>query len=248
MVGSPRAVRLTAVLLGLGAAAYTVWVLEFVLPTGLDPLRTYVSELAARSEPYGGLFRGVDLAAGVLVCAGALYGLRRLSSGRWATVGWAGLLLFGVGTAVDSRLPLSCTPTADPDCAAREAEGLVPSTHAAHAVSSSLAVTGALIAMVALTVAARRYGGWAPLARTGPWLTALELAATAWTLASAAAFEAGHGTWLLGLGQRLQVGLVALWLGVLALSLVRGGAGRGWAGARAASAREAAAGEAAAGR
>ncbi|MEU3749955.1 MULTISPECIES: DUF998 domain-containing protein [Streptomyces] len=218
-----KVTKAAAALLGLGALAYTAWVLEVLVRTGLDPVRTYVSELAAADQPLGGLFRATDLVAGLLVLAGALAGLAASGRrGRWALGGWIALAVFGAATAVDSRLPLSCAPTADPECAARETAGLVPATHTAHAVSSSLAVTGAIAAMVALTVAARRYGHWRPLARTGPALVVLELAATAWTLAAVAAFEAGRGTWALGAGQRLQVLLVAVWLAVLAVSLVRG--------------------------
>ncbi|MDI3405980.1 DUF998 domain-containing protein [Streptomyces cavernicola] len=218
-----RAARVVAAaLLGLGALAYTAWALEAVLATGLDPIRTYVSELAAESEPLGGLFRATDLVAGLLVCAGAAWSLARLAPHTpWFRVGWAGLLLFGAATAVDSRLPLSCTPTADPECAARETAGLVPATHTAHAISSSLAVTGALIGMVVLTAAARRHRTLPALARLGPWLVGLELAVTLWTLSSVAAFQAGHGTWLLGLGQRAQVALIAGWLALLAYALAR---------------------------
>ncbi|MFC8265653.1 DUF998 domain-containing protein [Streptomyces cinereoruber] len=237
--------RTAAALLALGALAYTAWVLEVLVRTGLDPVRTYVSELAAADQPLGGLFRATDLAAGLLVLAGALTGLAGAwrasggpesgSGGRtgqgpgahgharrdpWALGGWIALAVFGAATVADSRLPLSCAPTVDPVCAARETAGLVPATHAAHAVSSSLAMTGALAALVALTVAARRHDRRLPLARTGPVLVALELAATAWTLAAVAAFEAGKGIWALGAGQRLQVLLVAVWLAVLAHSLV----------------------------
>ncbi|MHA4777856.1 DUF998 domain-containing protein [Streptomyces sp. MSC1_001] len=230
----PRTVtRASAVLLALGAAAYTAWVLEVLIGTGLDPVRTYVSELAASDQPLGGLFRATDLAAGLVLAGATLWllprgGTRTGSEGShgarfrdasWALVGRIALLAFGAATAVDSRLPLSCAPTADPVCAARETAGLVPATHTAHAVSSTLAMTGALVAMIALTVAARRHGHPRPLARTGPVLVALELAATGWTLAAVAAFEAGKGTWALGAGQRLQVLLVALWLAVLAYSL-----------------------------
>ncbi|MFE2166040.1 DUF998 domain-containing protein [Streptomyces sp. NPDC059447] len=215
---------LVAVLVGLGAAAYTAWVLEVVLSTGLNPIETYVSELAAQDQPLGGLFRATDFCAGLLAFAGGLLALLRLLRGiesrrPWAVAGWAGVTLFGAATAADAWLPLSCTPTADPVCAARETAGLVPATHQAHAVSSSLAMTGALVGIVALTVAARRYGRLAPLARHGPVLVVLELLATAWTLTAIALFEAGRGTWALGAGQRLQVLLVALWLGLLARSV-----------------------------
>lgn len=221
---SPCAAWPVALLLGLGAAAYTAWVLEVVFSTGLNPIETYVSELAAQDQPLGGLFRATDFTAGLLVLIGGLLSLVRLvrhaeSRRPWAVVGWAGVTLFGAATAADAWLPLSCTPTADPECAARETAGLVPATHQAHAVSSSLAMTGALVGLVALTVAARRYDWFAPLARYGPALVALELLATAWTLTSIALFTAGRGTWALGAGQRLQVLLVALWLGLLAYSV-----------------------------
>ncbi|MCB5170033.1 DUF998 domain-containing protein [Streptomyces bambusae] len=213
--------RPVAALIGLGAAAYTAWVLEVVFSTGLNPVETYVSELAAQDQPLGGLFRATDFTAGLLVLAGALLALlhtARTPGARrpWAWTGWGGLALFGAATAADAWLPLSCKPTVDPECAARETAGLVPATHQAHAISSSLAMCGALLGILALTLAARRYGWWPPLARTGPALVVLELAATAWTLTAIALFSAGHGTWALGAGQRLQVLLVALWLGVLA--------------------------------
>ncbi|MEV7415801.1 DUF998 domain-containing protein [Streptomyces sp. NPDC089919] len=221
---STKGMRLQAALLGLGALTYTAWLLEVVFSTGLDPVQTYVSELAAEDQPLGGLFRATDFTAGLLVFAGALLALvrqARRDPRRWALAGWAGLTLFGAATAADAWLPLSCAPTADPVCAARETAGLVPATHQAHAISSSLAMAGALAGVVALTVAARRYGWWPPLARTGPALVVLELAATVWTLGAVAAFTAGRGTWALGAGQRLQVLFVALWLLTLAWSTAR---------------------------
>lgn len=228
---APRAVRVAvAALLVLGAAAYTSWTLEAVLPTGLSPLRTYVSELAAEDQPYGAFFRAVDFAAGVLVCAGALGGLARLRCRTavprvraLSALGWAGLVLFGAATAADARLPLSCAPTVDAACLARERAGLVPATHSAHAVSSSVAVAGALVGMVLLTAAVRRAGAGGARQRTVlAVLVAVELAATVWTLAGVFALDAGHGTWGLGIGQRLQVLAIALWLvGLAWLVLVR---------------------------
>ncbi|MFF2953627.1 DUF998 domain-containing protein [Kitasatospora sp. NPDC057965] len=218
----------------LSALAYTAWVLEVVLSTGLDPVQAYLSELAAEDQPLGGLFRATDLVAGLAVLAAAVLALTafrgpvraRAGTGRWAVAGWAGLALFGAATAADSRLPLSCAPTSDEMCAARETAGLVPATHTAHAVTSSLAVLGALGGLTALTVAARRHGRWPPVRRYGPWLLGAELLATGWSLGAIAAFEAGHGTWALGAGQRLQVLLVALWLALLAAAL-RSGADTG---------------------
>ncbi|MGR8010833.1 DUF998 domain-containing protein [Streptomyces hypolithicus] len=218
----PAGTRPVAVLLLLGAVAYTVWLLEAVLATGLDPLRSYVSELAAADQPFGGLFRTTDLVAGLLVLAAASAAFACCRPrGRWEVTGWAALALFGAFTATDSRLPLSCAPTLDARCVADETAGLVPATHVAHAWSSGLAMTGAVVAVVALTVAARRRRPRSLLARIGHLIAGAELAATVWTLASVAAFEAGAGNWLLGAGQRLQVLLVAVWLVVLALSVRR---------------------------
>lgn len=212
--------RAVALLLLLGTLAYTAWVLEAVLSTGLAPTRTYVSELAARDQPYGALFRTTDLVAGVLVWAAGLRALLRLRPwGGWGTAGWAGLVLFGAATAVDSRLPLSCPPTVDPECAARERAGLVPVTHIAHATSSAIAVCGVLVALLSLTLAARGHAPRSLLARCGPALAGLELAATAWTLAAIAAL--GTADWSVGIAQRLQVGVVGVWLGVVAVSAVR---------------------------
>ncbi|MFI1201760.1 DUF998 domain-containing protein [Streptomyces sp. NPDC020883] len=208
-------------LLLLGALAYTAWVLELVIATGLDPVRAYVSELAAADQPLGGLFRATDLVAGLLVLAGALTALAAVRRRPWTVAGLGALALFGAATALDSRLPLSCAPTSDPVCAARETAGLVPATHTAHAVSSTLAMLGALAALVLLTVAARRHGHWPALVRLGPPLVLAELAATAWTLAEVAALTAGRGTWALGVGQRLQVLLVALYVALLAGCLAR---------------------------
>ncbi|MGW0567938.1 DUF998 domain-containing protein [Streptomyces tauricus] len=213
----------TAVLLSLAALIYSAWVMEVVLPTALPPAHTYVSELAATDQPYTTLFRTADLVAGVLAAAAAtLLSVRTRTRTRMQTrtrprggpvtrTGRVALLLFGVATAVDSRLPLSCTPTTDPECAAREAGGLVPWTHDAHTVSSTVALCAILVAMATLT----------RTARFGPALLALELAATVWTLAAVAALEAGHDGWGLGIAQRLQVGVIAIWLGALAVSLLR---------------------------
>ncbi|GAA2799791.1 hypothetical protein GCM10010505_28400 [Kitasatospora aburaviensis] len=268
-----RTARLAVAALLLSAVAYTAWVLEVVLSTGLDPVQAYISELAAEDQALGGLFRGTDLVAGLAVLAAAgtalIAGpaspqftrtdptadptadpgagrsagapadppagpgavrpsaeLRGAARRRpWAVAGWVALAVFGAATAADSRLPLSCAPTSDEMCAARETAGLVPATHTAHAVTSSLAMFGALGGLIALTVAARRYGWWPPVRRYGPWLLAGELLATGWSIAAIAAFEAGRGTWSLGVGQRLQVLLVALWLGVLATGIARAAPG-----------------------
>ncbi|MFF2851596.1 DUF998 domain-containing protein [Streptomyces sp. NPDC058001] len=238
-------VGVLVLLLTLGALAYSAWTLEALLPTGLSPTRAYVSELAAANQPYGTFFRTMDLVAGLLVGAAGVGGLRRRPRlpwprARWGAAGWSGLALFGLATALDSRLPLSCAPTADAGCAERERAGLVPVTHSAHLVTSSTAMCGALVAVVALTVALRMNRAGVTrssvtgsgvtgsgvtrsglLVHAGTALMAAELAATVWTLTAIAAFGAGHGSWGLGIAQRLQVAFLAVWLLVLAAAILR---------------------------
>ncbi|WP_157869229.1 DUF998 domain-containing protein, partial [Streptomyces atriruber] len=86
--GRATASRVVAGLLLAGALAYSTWPVEVFLPTGLSPRTAYVSELAAEDQPYGTFFRTVDLFAGLLVLAGAVWALlRRSPRGWWVTAG-----------------------------------------------------------------------------------------------------------------------------------------------------------------
>ena len=90
------------------AVVYSSWVLEWFLPGGVDPLRSYASELAAVAEPHGTLFARADTASGTLLVAlGALLWL-------WSRRGRlipAGLVLWGGATVADSffRMPMVTT-------------------------------------------------------------------------------------------------------------------------------------------
>jgi hypothetical protein len=82
-----RAARLFAVtLISLGVLAYSSWLLEFVLPTGLSALDTPVPRLIADGQAFSGVFR-----VGLVVA-----GLAFLLSGpplvRLAPVHWTGRL------------------------------------------------------------------------------------------------------------------------------------------------------------
>ncbi|WP_438297391.1 DUF998 domain-containing protein [Streptomyces sp. HUAS TT7] len=197
--------------------------MELLIPTGLRPACSYVSELAAVDQPFGHIFRATDLAAGLLILTGALTTRTLRLSGRRHAAGWGALAVFGLATAIDSWLPMSCAPTSDPACAYAEAAGLLPAAHAAHTVSSALAVTSALTALVLLAAPAHDRRQRPLRGRAGTVLLRAQLVATTWTLTSAAAFVAGVGNWALGYGQRLQVLLIAAQLTLLARSVWRTG-------------------------
>ncbi|GFH34954.1 hypothetical protein SCWH03_11680 [Streptomyces pacificus] len=57
-------------LIAPGALRYTAWVLELLLATGLGPVQACVGELPAAHQPFGGLFRATEPAAGLLAPAG----------------------------------------------------------------------------------------------------------------------------------------------------------------------------------
>lgn len=61
-----RAARLFAVtLISLGVLAYSSWLLEFVLPTGLSAIDTQVARLTAEGQAFSGVFRVGLLVAGL---------------------------------------------------------------------------------------------------------------------------------------------------------------------------------------
>ncbi|MEU2003663.1 DUF998 domain-containing protein [Rhodococcus sp. NPDC019627] len=207
-----------AALLIVGAVAYSSWLLEFVVDTEIDPLRGFASELAATDQRHGTLFRTGDLVAGCTVAVAGVLGLWRYSQG-WATaIGWFALCVFGVATALDSRMPMSCAVTSDPLCAAREDSGQLPLSHELHAVTSTSASTGGVVSALAFALAACLYGWPRWLTLTGAAVSAVVVVGTAWTLA-AAAIRGEHDLWL-GLGQRVQLLAFSGWLIFVSLSVL----------------------------
>ncbi|MGW0657726.1 DUF998 domain-containing protein [Streptodolium elevatio] len=234
---SERAVSPAAacLLLAVAAVAYSSWVLEAALPTKLSTIDGFASELFAADQPYRWFFGGLDIVAGV--CAAVAAGLvLRLVRGerpglRWAYVGWAAVVVFGVATVLDVVFPLDCAPSLAP-CEARELAGRLSWRHDMHLVTSVLANAAGLVAIAALWWSAR--DGTARPVPSHRWGAALFWGALVMTLATmllslhdmrfdVPSFLADGQ----GVPQRVQVGLSAVWLGVAAASLRRTGADGG---------------------
>ncbi|MFC0446562.1 DUF998 domain-containing protein [Rhodococcus jostii] len=207
-----------AALLILGAVGYASWPLEFVLDTGIDPLRGFASELAAADQPYGIWFRTGDLLTGCIVAVAGVLGLSRYSHGWITTVGWIALIVFALATIADSRLPMSCAATTDAGCAAREAAGHLPLTHELHAFTSASASTGGVVSTLAFLLAAFRYGWPTWLKLTGVAVAVVFIGGTVWTL-TAAGLRGQQDAWL-GLGQRVQLLAFCGWLIFVALTVI----------------------------
>lgn len=229
---SGRAVSAAAAcLLAVAAVAYSSWILEAALPTRLSTIDGFASELFAADQPYRWVFGGLDIVAGVCAAVAAVLVLRfvrgRRPGLRWAYVGWAALVVFGVATVLDVVFPLDCAPSLAP-CEARELAGLLSWRHDVHVVTSVVANVAGLVAIAALWWSAR--GGSARPVPSRRWGAVLFWGALVMTLATAVlslhdmridvpSFLADGQ----GVPQRVQVGLSAVWLGVAAASLRRTG-------------------------
>lgn len=180
------------------AVAYSSWVLEWFLPGGVDPLRSYASELAAVAEPHGTLFARADTASGTLLVAlGALLWL-------WSRRGRlipAGLVLWGGATVADSifRMPTVTTVGPGASAALTEAE---KSAVLVHSLCSSTAAVGMALVGAGLWLIAR--------GRAGRMLAGVFLALLAMVAVTSGLHEVGGPNLWLGLWQRLSLAVAAV--------------------------------------
>jgi len=136
MRGSDRTGQWTAGLLLVAGGAYGLWLLEFFLPTGVDPVRSFVSEHYPVFQPYQQFFRAADVVAGAAYVP-ATWLLRRVlpPTRSAAALRWS-LVVFGAGTVIDAVFVPDCVSTVDPACARLEFTGQVSWQHLTHLGSS----------------------------------------------------------------------------------------------------------------
>lgn len=101
--------RIAAALAILAGVAYCSWPLGYVLNPQVSR-RGLASELAALHQPFNWLFIGLDVLAGALVLAAARL-LWSRADGRLSRVVLTSFAVFGVLTAIDALLPMSCEPS-----------------------------------------------------------------------------------------------------------------------------------------
>lgn len=193
------------------AVAYSSWVLEWFLPGGVDPLRSYASELAAVAEPHGTLFARADTASGTLLVAlGALLWL-------WSRRGRlipAGLVLWGGATVADSffRMPMVTTVGSGVSAALTEAE---KSAVLVHSLCSSTAAVGMALVGAGLWLLARD--------RAGRMLAGVFLALLAMVAVTSGLHEVGGPNLWLGLWQRLSLAVAAAVIVTVAVAVTSAG-------------------------
>ncbi|MGR8009082.1 DUF998 domain-containing protein [Streptomyces hypolithicus] len=209
--------------LAAAGVIYNSWVLEFVLPTGLDPRHSYVSELYAADQPYRSLFGGVEVVCAVLVTAGALCalsGARRWTpdhalGGRTGSAGLWALASFGLFSVTDVALPMRCAPSVQLDCQA---------VHPSHTVTSALVHFTLFASMVLLSLAAREGRpargrpphGLIPVRRWGPWVLGCALLSSLATVGPLL----GVPGWQ-GVPQRIHLLAVGVWFVLLGAGFSR---------------------------
>jgi hypothetical protein len=216
MAVTGRATAVVAAVGGLAALGYIDWVVAPAVVGRANPDRGYISELGARTQPHHALFNGLQILDGLLVVALAVALLRLAgrTAGRWATLGYTCLAVFGVGGIADALLPMDCAPSRSAACARAPAAGRVSWVDHAHGIESVVTTTALFVAMGALALAVARAGRH----RLAAVSASISVAVCANTLYEGVAIMHGH---LIGRHERADTVLTALWLvGVAVLPLV----------------------------
>lgn len=201
------------VLAVLVLVTYNSW-LAWRLNGHPEALSGYLSELAAQDQPFQWFFRLGDLAAAVVFVTVAALGRRGWTPwlGHWAPRVAAGLVLVGVGTALDVVFNLPCAESRDAVCAATPS--LARHLHEACSVLVSVSLV-ATIGMSAVGMAAR--GGWHAPARLTAGLAAVVAVLMVTSVAAPAVAPGTQGP-----VQAVQVLLCSGWIALLAWRLPGG--------------------------
>jgi pimeloyl-ACP methyl ester carboxylesterase len=189
---------LAASALIVAAVLGSAWITgQFTTPR-VDRTDGYVSELAARDQPWTRLFRVSDALSG-LAC---VFGVALVPTAAREGRGWLALAAFGLLTLAAGLFPLDCATLSDPSCGRRP----MSSGHYAHLLVGALATAAVLVAMVLLSARWRSWVSWL--------FTWLGLAATLLVMAANAD---RHGV---GIAHRAQLTMFAIWLVYAALHLL----------------------------
>lgn len=213
--------RVAAVAIAAGGILYAAWFLQWIVPTNLDAVTSYISELSASDQPHHLVFRSADLVAGILLIVGSIAALATTTRSRWAIAGWVSLTFFGMSTISDSQSPMRCAETANATCARLGRLDELGFRDDLHTFTSAGEDLFFGLTMVCLMVVAWRIGAPSRLRHVATIVAGLIVIAWAWTTASAARFEIDHINDVLGLAQRTEVTLIGLWLVLVSVALLR---------------------------
>lgn len=201
----------------VGAVLYSNWLLQIVFTRALPDPHEFISELAAEGQPHAEWFRGGDRAAAVVCLIAVVAALVGAHASRWSRIGWWLVGVFAVGTALDSTVfNMTCAPSADAACAAREAAGAAPIGDQLHLLSSAIAVIGSILSMILFVVADRVEPTPAPIRRVGRYTVTAVIGTQVWT-GIAFAIDPHGKSGLIGVAQQAELIAMAGWLIYVAL-------------------------------
>ena len=218
MRGQRVRTTLIGLLLLLAGVCYSSWVLDYFLHSGLDPMRSFLSELASGHMPHRNVYVAGDVLTGTfaLLAATGLLMPPMLVRNRFSITAAVAIAVFGASTIADALIPIECLAGRDPGCPS-ESRGLLPQLHHIHALTSSLAVFGIFFAMGAASLAAWRRRDWPWLRFGGGLVFVIVVLATIWMLGA----DRLDGDYRLGLAQRIQVGGMSVWLAFWGVAVMR---------------------------
>jgi hypothetical protein len=200
----------------VAAALYTDWVvLGPLLGHGLSPVRSYVSELGARTQPGHLVVDTLDVVCGVclLLCSAWLRrALDAVGAPAAAVHGSYALMVFAGATALNALVPMSCAPSLQPDCAAGGLSLRGPPEDVAATALSVLAVVCSVASMALLGHGLSGVPRWRQVARSGRTLCAAA-APLALVVGVLGALDVA-----VGLPQRALIVLQAAWVARLAVN------------------------------
>ncbi|WP_312870828.1 DUF998 domain-containing protein [Gordonia asplenii] len=198
-----------AIAIAVAGVCYSSWVLEHVWAGGLDPMRSFLSELDAAGRPH----REVYVVGDVVTACSAILAMfllmlpRPLVRGFPAVTAVVAFGCFGASTLADALMPIECVPGIDANCP-WQPSGMFPQLHHVHALTSSLAVISLFVTMIAATVTVFRSDRWPVLRVAGTAVLVVIIGATAWMMIA----DNLVGDYRLGLAQRIQVGGMSMWM------------------------------------
>jgi Protein of unknown function (DUF998) len=214
---SDTGARIASVTGLVAAALYSDWlVLEPVIGRDLSPTRSYVSELAARTQPGHVIANTLDLVCALCLlpcCARLTQALRADRAPAAAVHGTYALIGFAAATALNALVPMSCAPSLQPDCRAGGLALHGPAEDLTATALSVIAVGCSLASMALMGHGLARVPAWRNLARTGRALF-IPAAPLALLVGALGALDVA-----VGLPQRALIVLQAAWMARLAISV-----------------------------
>ncbi|MEI6622304.1 MAG: DUF998 domain-containing protein [Actinomycetes bacterium] len=126
---------------------------------------SFVSELSADDQDGSWFFQISDLFTGVLYIVVALGTRRYFPSAVLTRLAQGALVLLGLCTLIDSRMPLDCVSTIDAGCRYLEATEQVSFEHVAHTANGTIETLCATVVLLGFGWSLRHRGRWARFGR-----------------------------------------------------------------------------------